>query len=132
MTTAGATRLPLRTWLLPVVADLACVLAFAAAGKGSHEAGASEWVVLAIAWPFALAVVVAHAGLVRADRVADRVWPGGVVVLGTTYLLGMALRVVSGRGIAVGFLVVALVFLTATLLGWRAVRRLVVDRRSRT
>ncbi|CAN5515772.1 DUF3054 domain-containing protein [soil metagenome] len=131
MTTSTATRTPLSTWLLPVVADLVCVLVFAAAGKGSHEAGASEWVVLAIVWPFALAALVAHAGLFRAGRPAERVWPEGVVVLATTYLLGMVLRLVSGRGIAVGFLVVALIFLTVTLLGWRAVRRLVVARRDR-
>jgi hypothetical protein len=36
---------------------------------------------------------------------------------------------VSGRGIAVGFLVVAAVFLALTMLGWRAILRLVSRRR---
>ncbi len=131
MTTTVRTRRVRGTRLLPAAADLVCVLAFAVAGKGSHEAGASAWVVLAIVWPFALATLVAHVGLLRAGRPAERLWAEGVVVLATTYLLGMALRVASGRGIAVGFLVVALVFLLVTMLGWRLVRRAVVARRIR-
>ncbi len=119
-----------RAWLLPLLLDLVCVLAFAAAGKGSHEPGRSEWVVLAIVWPFALAVLVAHAGL-RARGVAPgTVRPAGLVVLVVTYVLGMVLRVVSGRGIAVGFLVVAAIFLAVTLLGWRAVAAVLARRRA--
>ena len=118
---------PRRTagWLLPVVADLVCVLVFAAAGKGTHEASDSEWVVLAIVWPYALSVVLAHTGLLLRGRQTRRVWPEGAVVLAVTYVLGTVLRLVSGRGIAVGFLVVAVVFLALTMLGWRAILRLV-------
>jgi DUF3054 family protein len=118
-----------RVW--PVLADLLCVLVFAAAGKSSHEAGDSEWVVLAIVWPFALAVAVAHAGLFVRRWQPPRVWPEGVVVLAVTYVLGMALRVLSGRGIAGGFLVVSALFLALTMLGWRAIVSLVRRRRSR-
>jgi hypothetical protein len=107
-----------------VVADLVCVLVFAAAGKSSHEASHANWVVLAIVWPYALAVALAHAGLALRGRSSRRVWPEGVVVLVVTYVLGMALRVMSGRGVAPGFLVVAAVFLALTMLGWRAVARL--------
>ena len=78
---------PAASWLLPAVADLVCVLVFAAAGKGSHEAGESEWVVLAIAWPYALSVVLAHAGLLLRGRRTSRVWPEGAVVLAVTYPL---------------------------------------------
>ena len=124
---AGRTPLP---WLLPLLADLVCVLVFAAAGKGSHEAGKSEWVVLAIVWPFAVGVLAAHAALVARGRSARPVVPAGVAVLATTYVLGMVLRVVSGRGIAVGFLVVAAIFLAVTLLGWRALAGLVARRRT--
>ena len=119
-----------RAWILPLVADLACVLVFAIAGKGSHEAGSSEWVVLAIVWPFAVGVLAAHGGLLARGRAARPVLPAGVAVLATTYVLGMVLRVVSGRGIAGGFLVVAAIFLAVTLLGWRALARLVSRRRS--
>ncbi len=135
MSTAAGTRREHqsgRALGLALTADLVCVLAFAVAGKGSHEPGAAASVVLAILWPFALAVLVAHAGLARTGRATERLWPAGVVVLATTYALGLVLRVVSGRGIAPAFLVVALVFLGVTMLGWRGVRRVVADRRART
>ncbi|MCW2820131.1 MAG: hypothetical protein JWR42_2918 [Marmoricola sp.] len=119
-----------RAWILPLVADLVCVLVFAIAGKGSHEAGASEWVVLAIVWPFAVGVLAAHAALLARGRSVRPVWPAGVAVLAAAYVVGMVLRVVSGRGIAVGFLVVAAIFLAVTLLGWRALADLVARRRS--
>ena len=102
-----------------------CVLVFAAAGKSSHEASDSEWVVLAIVWPYALSVVLAHTGLLLRRRPTRRVWPEGVVVLAVTDVLGTLLRAASGRGIAVGFLVVSVVFLALTMLGWRTVLRLV-------
>lgn len=117
-------------WLWPLAADLGCVLALAIGGKGSHEAGASDWIVLVIAWPFALAAVVAHAGLVWRGRPTSAVWPGGVVVLAVTYAFGMLLRAASGRGLAPGFLVVALLFLAVTMLGWRLIAQ-VIGRRSR-
>lgn len=121
---------PTGRWLPAVVADLVCVLVFAFAGKTSHEASASDWVVAAIAWPYALSVVLAHAGLLLRGRQPRRIWPEGVVVLAVTYLLGMVLRVLSGRGIAVGFLVVAVLFLALTMLGWRCVVQLVLRRRT--
>lgn len=105
------------------------MVVFAAAGKSSHEASDSAWVVLAIVWPFAVSVVVAHAALLRRGRRPGRLWPEGGVVLAVTYVLGMILRVLSGRGIAGGFLVVAALFLALTLLGWRGAVRLAARRR---
>lgn len=121
---------PAIRWVLPLAVDLVCVLAFALGGKSSHEAGDSDWVVLLIAWPYAVACALAHAGLLARGRRTEQVWPEGVTVLAVTYALGMVLRVVSGRGIAVGFLVVAALFLALTMLGWRVVVSLVRRRRS--
>ncbi len=117
-------------WLWPLLADLACVVALAIGGKGSHDAGGSSWVILAIAWPFALATSLAHTWLASRGRSAWRIWPEGAIVLAATYVLGMVLRAVSGRGSALGFLVVAGGFLALTMLGWRAVARLVERRRA--
>ena len=108
-------------WLGPVLADLVCVLALAIGGKSTHDAGDAAWVVLAIAWPFALAAALAHAGLALQGLQVRRVWPAGVVVVAVTYALGMLLRAISGRGLAPGFLVVAAIFLVVTMLGWRVV-----------
>jgi hypothetical protein len=113
-----------------VLADLACVLVFAIAGKSSHEENASNWVVLAIVWPYALAAGLAHLTLLWRRRMTSRVWPEGAIVLAVVYLLGMALRAASGRGLATGFLVVAVVFLGATLLGWRALLLVAARRRA--
>ncbi|HET8603605.1 MAG TPA: DUF3054 domain-containing protein [Marmoricola sp.] len=107
--------------LLPLLADVACLAAFALAGKTSHEAGASDWVVLAIAWPYVLSASLAHVWFSLRGGSPQRVWPEGTLVVAVTYVLGMALRVASGRGIAVAFLVVAALFLSLTMLGWRAV-----------
>lgn len=115
--------------LAALLADLACVLVFALGGRSTHDSGDSGWVVLAIAWPFALALVAAHGVLLLRGRDGSRPWPEGAVVVGLTYVVGMALRVASGRGVSAGFPVVAALFLLATMLGWRGVVSLV--RRSR-
>ena len=114
---------------MPLLADLVCVVVFAVAGKASHEAGASDWVVLAIVWPYAVAAATTHAWLLVRGRPTWRVWWEGVVVLVVTYLLGMFLRAASGRGLAPGFLVVAAVFLALTMLGWRTLVSLARARR---
>ena len=111
--------------IVALLADLACVLVFAVAGRASHEANSSGWVVLAIAWPYALSAGLAHGVLLARRRHPRRIWPEGVVIVVVTYALGMGLRVLSGRGIAPAFLVVAAVFLVLTMLGWRLVARLV-------
>lgn len=122
---------PTARWLWPVVADLLCVLALALGGKNSHDEAGSVWLVLVIAWPYALAAVLAHLWLTLRGRQASRLWPDGAIVLVVTYVLGMALRGVSGRGLDPAFLVVAGIFLTLTMLGWRGVVRLISARTSR-
>ena len=104
---------------------------FALGGKDTHDAGQSDWVVLLIALPFALACALGHAVVARAGRDSLRVLPAGLVILAVTFVVGMALRLVTGRGVAVGFLVVAAVFLAVTMLGWRVVADRVARRRRR-
>lgn len=114
---------------LTLAADLVCVLALALGGRNTHDADESVWVVVVIAWPFALAALAAHTALMLLVRPTRRVWPEGVAVVAVTYAVGMALRVLSGRGLAPGFLVVACLFLVLTMLGWRLVA-LVATRRT--
>jgi hypothetical protein len=100
---------------------------------------AAGWA-LSRAWPGAAAPRAAAPGLPAgrlrnrpAKSVVDRavdlrwpaaVWPAGVIVWVCTVAVGMVLRVVSGQGTAVAFVVVALVFLGLFLLGWRAAAQL--------
>lgn len=122
------TRWSARRRLLPIALDLLCVLALAVGGKGTHDADQSDWVVLVIAWPFALAAVTAHVVVATRGGRATRIWPEGAVVVAGTYALGMVVRALAGRGLAPGFLIVAGLFLVATMLGWRLVVRLVTRR----
>lgn len=122
---------PAGRWLLPLAADLVCVLALALGGKSSHEASDPAWVVLVIAWPFAVAVALAHLALAVRGRDPRRLWPEGVGVLAATYVVGMLLRAASGRGLAPGFLVVAGLFLILTMLGWRVAVAVLARRRAR-
>ncbi|TIC81804.1 DUF3054 domain-containing protein [Nocardioides sp. GY 10127] len=117
-------------WLV-VLLDLVVVLAFAAAGRESHEPGSALLLVLTIAWPYLVACLVGHALVAWRGWLPQGVWPAGVTVLASTYVLGMALRLVQGRGIALGFLIVTIIFLTVFLLGWRAIAGLVARRRAR-
>lgn len=111
-----------------LAADLVAVLVFAAAGRQSHEEGSSALLVLVIAWPFLVAALAAYAGL-RAARVPPTSWRGGLVTVATTYVLGMALRGLSGRGLDPAFLLVALISLTVLMLGWRLAARQLRRRR---
>lgn len=114
------------------VLDLICVVLFAAGGKSAHDDSSTWWVILRIAWPYALACAIGWAFVLRRRWDPWQWRPAGVAVLASTYILGMVLRLISGRGIAIGFLVVAIVFLTATMLGWRAVLGWVNRRRRAT
>lgn len=116
--------------MVPLVADLGCVLALAVGGKNTHDASDPVWVVLAIVWPFAVAAGLAHGWLISRGRQTRRVWPEGAAVLAATYVIGMLLRALSGRGLAPGFLIVAGVFLAFTMLGWRLAVQLATGRRA--
>lgn len=105
---------------LCLVGDVVCVLLFALGGHQSHEAGSSQLVTLRIAWPFLVGALAGWVIVAARSWSARRVWPGGVTILAATYVLGMLLRLVSGRGISGGFPVVTIIFLAITMLGWRA------------
>lgn len=105
-----------------VVLDLAVVLLFATIGRASHAEGITIVGVLATALPFLVAALIGN-GL-AALRLPPASWQAGVIVWLTTWLLGMALRVLFGAGTASGFIVVAGVFLGLPMLGWRLVAHL--------
>lgn len=103
-----------------VVLDLAAVLLFVGIGRHTHAHGVTIAGMASTGWPFlsGLALGWLVVALVRRDRASTM---GGVIVWISTVALGMALRVISGQGIAFTFILVALGFLGATMLGWRVV-----------
>jgi hypothetical protein len=111
------------------VLDVVFVLAFVLIGRASHDENPIGGALVTF-WPFFVALVVGWLVGV-AWRRPLAVWPTGVVVWIATLVLGMLLRVVSGQGIAVSFVIVAAVFLALFLVGWRAVALGVRAARSR-
>lgn len=106
-------------WAVAALAvDVFFVLLFAFAGRQSHDSGPAL-VVLRIAWPFLVGLVAAWAVLAWRGWSGVGVWPGGVVVWLATYVIGMVLRGLTGEGLAPAFLVVSILFLGLTLVGWR-------------
>jgi peptidoglycan/LPS O-acetylase OafA/YrhL len=108
----------MRSARLAVLLDVCCVLVFVVIGRASHTKGETLGGIASTAWPF-LAGLAAGWVVSRAWRRPFALRPAGVIVWLLTVALSMVLRVVSGQGTAVAFVVVALAFLGLFLLGWR-------------
>lgn len=98
--------------------DVVLVVAFAATGRASHDsdvlAGLAQ-----TSWPF-LAALIAGWALVRGWRAPIAPVRSGVGIWAVALAGGMLLRLASGQGTALPFVVVASLTLFALLVGWRA------------
>lgn len=109
--------------------DVACTVAFAGAGRQSHDEGTGASDVVATAAPFLLALGVGWL-LVRAWRRPAAV-STGVALWPITVALGMLLRrTVFDRGTALSFVIVATAFVGLYLIGWRLIAREITARRA--
>jgi hypothetical protein len=113
----------MRSARVAVVLDVLCVLVFVVIGRASHTQGESVAGIASTSWPFLCGLAAGWAAS-RAWRRPLALRPAGLVVWLCTVALGMTLRVVSGQGTAVAFIIVALAFLGLFLLGWRVLARL--------
>ncbi len=111
---------------LGVVADVCCVLAFVVIGRANHNAGETMAGVASTAWPFLAGLAAGELGA-RGWRRPFALVPTGVGVWLGTVAGGQVLRVVSGQGTAVAFVIVSLLFLGLFLLGWRLLARIFVS-----
>jgi hypothetical protein len=111
---------PCYTVLFSAAADLGLVLVFVAIGRSSHREGASFLGFLETAWPFVAGLVVGWIALRAWHHPTAVVWTGwGVWAI--TVVVGIALRALSGQGIAVSFIVVTAIVVAVFLVGWRAI-----------
>jgi hypothetical protein len=116
---------------LYVIADLIIVLVFVVIGRATHDHGENVRGVLSTAWPFVSGLAVGWLATRATGRSGTRPRDGAIVWL-YTVVVGMTLRVVAGQGSAFVFILVALGFLGAMMIGWRvlvsAVRRRLAQR----
>ncbi len=130
---APSKRLPAldRRALTALALDVVVVAVFTLIGRRTHDEPLDLLSWWSTGWPFLTGLLLGWA-LVALTR---RVWAirvtDGVIVWLATVVIGMALRALTDQGTALPFVVVATLFLGATLLGWRALQTAVRRRRAR-
>lgn len=113
-----------------LAADVICILVFAIVGRSSHAESTDLLGVLATAWPFLAGYVL---GLTLSRSWRDPVVRRSALILwASTVVVGMALRVLTGAGVQLSFVVVTAVVLGVLLLGWRGLWFLVQRARRRS
>lgn len=122
--------------VLPILlVDVVLVIVFCAIGRRSHDEANALTGLLTTAWPFLGGLAlgwIANEALYRNKSLPASVVPAGIVIWLCTLVGGMLLRVVSGQGTALSFILVAATVLGVFLLGWRAVYSAVERRRAVT
>jgi peptidoglycan/LPS O-acetylase OafA/YrhL len=108
--------------MIGAVLDLCCVAAFVGIGRAGHDESITATGLATTAWPFLTGLLIGWL-VVRAWRRPTALMPTGVVVWLVTVAVGMTLRTLSDQGIALTFVIVALIFLGAVMLGWRSAAR---------
>lgn len=102
--------------------DIVLVFLFAAVGRLSH--GEDLTALGATAWPFLMSTIV---GSLVATWRGGPWWRQGLTSWVITVAGGVFLRVVSGAGAPVSFVLVTAAVLAVLLIGWRGLLRAQVD-----
>ena len=100
------------------VLDVIAILLFVAIGRHSHNHVLTWKGMVSTAWPFMVGLIAGWVFVKTSNRVALSRGSGTTIVL-FTVVVGMILRVIAGQGTALTFILVALVFLSLFLVGWR-------------
>lgn len=109
-----------RDWLRCAINDAACVVALVVVGTRNHDTDTGLGGVSYVAAPFLIGLVVAQLMLLNAAHKQFSLM-GGAATAAITVSVGMGLRNLAfNRGTALAFVIVATVFLLATMTGWRA------------
>ncbi len=117
--------------ILPAIAvDVICITVFAIVGRSSHQEATDLLGVAHTAWPF-LAGCLVGTVLGRTWRHPFALTSGVAVWLGTV-VGGMTLRLLTGAGVQLSFVLIASFVLALFLIGWRAGLRLIQHARAMT
>lgn len=103
--------------------DVVLVILFAVIGRASHAEVLDVSGVWATAWPFLSGLAISWAATRAWRGPLGVVWPGLALWVGTV-VIGMLLRLATGEGAAVPFIIVAAITLAVFLLGWRGIAAL--------
>ncbi len=115
--TEPATRAPAAP--AGALVDVVVVLVFVGIGRHTHDHGLAPAGMASTAWPFLVGLAVGWLALLAFRRDPTTIRSGALVCVATV-AVGMILRVVAGQGTAFAFVLVALGFLGALMLAWRA------------
>ena len=110
-----------RWWIL---ADSLVVVIFVVIGHINHHHGLAPTAITSTLWPVAVGVLGGVLS-VMARRESGFSPRSGIAVSLITVTIGMVLRVLAGQGTAFAFVVVAVAFLGASMIGWRVIVRFV-------
>lgn len=100
-------------------ADVAVVVVFVAIGRRTHHSGSAVAGFLRVLWPFLVGLVAGW--LVSRLASAPLAWRRAVPAWLVTVGVGVALRILAqGHEFKLAFTLVAVVFVGAGMLGWRA------------
>jgi peptidoglycan/LPS O-acetylase OafA/YrhL len=117
--------------ILPAIAvDVICILVFAIVGRSSHQEATDLLGVAHTAWPF-LAGCLLGTLIGRTWRRPYALASGAAVWLGAV-IGGMTLRMLTGAGVQLSFVLVASIVLALLILGWRAGLQLIQRARAKT
>jgi hypothetical protein len=111
-----------------LVLDTAAIVIFAAIGRRSHGEAGALMAVGTTAWPFLAGMAAGWLICLVTLRRGPLAVRDGIPVWLCAVGIGMVLRTVTHAGTAVSFIIVATLFLGATLLGWRAAAALITHR----
>jgi Protein of unknown function (DUF3054) len=114
-----------RAW---IAVDALVVLVFVGIGRSSHHHGLRLAGFFSTTWPFAVGLALGWLYLTL-RRLEGASLGGGIAVWLSTVAVGMILRVLFGQGTAFAFIIVALAFLGALMLGLRLVAAAYLRRR---
>ncbi|MFT6292659.1 MAG: putative membrane protein (GlpM family) [Ilumatobacter sp.] len=112
---------------LAVGLDTFLVVAFVAIGRRNHDQDPGVLGLLSTAAPFLIGLVAAWL-VVKAWKQPTRLRTG-LMIWPITVAVGMIARQIIGGGTALSFVIVAILFVGATLVGWRAVFEAIASRR---
>ncbi|MGO9560689.1 MAG: DUF3054 domain-containing protein [Acidimicrobiales bacterium] len=98
--------------------DVLSVLVFVIIGRATHSKGDTVAGIASTAWPFLAGLAAGWLGG-RAWKRPTAIAATGIAAWLGCVALGMTFRVIAGQGTAFAFILVALGFLGATMLGWR-------------